>query len=670
MTTDIATLAIALETSSAIAQIQQLTSRLDSLRSQSIRLRNADPFPAMGRSVSAFNSTASRTSAVMKGITAAASKLTAVLAGVFAVSKIVAFGNESIRVFSDLEEETQKFGVVFSGMGKQAEKVVKELQESYGQSELSARRSLALTGDLLTGFGFDRKTALDMSEQVAKLGADIASFSNYAGGAEGAVAALTKGLLGETESMKMLGIAIRQDSDEFKNMVANIRTSTGASEAQAKAQAVLKLAYAQSGNAVGDFKRNMDSIANQSRVFGNSMLDLKSAVGGFLDELFHIAPLVGSLGEKVRSLSETIKANAGEWAATIQLFSFDVAEFAEKVGVWLEPLFTGISAGIQNTVAIGQWANDNFRRIFANIGDVGLAAGKNLLDVFSYVPRQIVSIFKELGVAIWDTLFDPSSAGEIFHKAFSQIKEQAIRDFAELGRETQIALAKAGVTAMPKLKNANYSAWTDPEYRKKSFAGIEERYNALRASVGKSSEHIAEQGNTVASAISGVANEIETAKRDFQSGMVTSTKGLIYGTMEAYREMSKVYDRDPTASAESKIKKSAGSVANALTEASGTIKNAVAGLRMRETLAIDSTPVNARYLNQERTVTLGRVEEESRQNTAFRQKENADSKIKQDRQNWAETLKIWKEVSKNTAAILAAMKTNNSAVTGIAVTLA
>ncbi len=606
----------------------------------------------------------------MKGITAAASKLTAVLAGVFAVSKIVAFGNESIRVFSDLEEETQKFGVVFSGMGKQAEKVVKELQESYGQSELSARRSLALTGDLLTGFGFDRKTALDMSEQVAKLGADIASFSNYAGGAEGAVIALTKGLLGETESMKMLGIAIRQDSDEFKNMVANIRTSTGASEAQAKAQAVLKLAYAQSGNAIGDFKRNMDSIANQSRVFGNSMLDLKSAVGGFLDELFHIAPLVGSLGEKVRSLSETIKANAGEWAATIQLFSFDVAEFAEKVGVWLEPLFTGISAGIQNIVAVGQWANDNFRRIFANIGDVGLAAGKNLLDVFSYVPRQIVSIFKELGVAIWDTLFDPSSAGEIFHKAFSQIKEQAIRDFAELGRETQIALAKAGVTAMPKQKSANFSAWTDPEYRKKSFAGIEERYNALRASVGKSSEHIADQGNTVASAISGVANEIETAKRDFQSGMVTSTKGLIYGTMEAYREMSKVYDRDPTASAESKIKKSAGSVANALTEASGTIKNAVAGLRMRETLAIDSTPVNARYLNQERTVTLGRVEEESRQNTAFRQKENADSKIKQDRQNWAETLKVWKEVSKNTAAILAAMKTNNSAVTGIAVTLA
>ena len=606
----------------------------------------------------------------MKGITAAASKLTAVLAGVFAVSKIVAFGNESIRVFSDLKEEAQKFGVVFSGMGKQAEKVVKELQESYGQSELSERRSLALTGDLLTGFGFDRKTALDMSEQVAKLGADIASFSNYAGGAEGAVAALTKGLLGETESMKMLGIAIRQDSDEFKNMVANIRTSTGASEAQAKAQAVLKLAYAQSGNAIGDFKRNMDSIANQSRVFGNSMLDLKSAVGGFLDELFHIAPLVGSLGEKVRSLSETIKVNAGEWAATIQLFSFDVAEFAEKVGVWLEPLFTGISAGIQNIVAVGQWANDNFRRIFANIGDVGLAAGKNLLDVFSYVPRQIVSIFKELGVAIWDTLFDPSSAGEIFHKAFSQIKEQAIRDFAELGRETQMALAKAGVTAMPKPKSANYSAWTDPEYRKKSFAGIEERYNALRASVGKSSEHIADQGNTVASAISSVANEIETAKRDFQSGMVTSTKGLIYGTMEAYREMSKVYDRDPTASAESKIKKSAGSVANALTEASGTIKNAVAGLRMRETLAIDSTPVNARYLNQERTVTLGRVEEESRQNTAFRQKENADSKIKQDRQNWAETLKVWKEVSKNTAAILAAMKTNNSAVTGIAVTLA
>lgn len=108
MTTDITTLAIALETSSAITQIQQLTSRLDSLRSQSIRLRNADPFPAMGRNVSAFNSKASKTSAVMKGITAAASKLTAVLAGVFAVGKIVSFGTESVRVFSDLEEEAQR----------------------------------------------------------------------------------------------------------------------------------------------------------------------------------------------------------------------------------------------------------------------------------------------------------------------------------------------------------------------------------------------------------------------------------------------------------------------------------------------------------------------------------------------------------------------------------
>ena len=92
--------------------------------------------------------------------------------------KAIEFGQDSISVFSDLQEETQKFGIVFAGVNKGAEAVVKDLMENFGQSELSARKMMALTGDMLTGFGLGSRDVLDLSAAMSKMGADIASFSN------------------------------------------------------------------------------------------------------------------------------------------------------------------------------------------------------------------------------------------------------------------------------------------------------------------------------------------------------------------------------------------------------------------------------------------------------------------------------------------------------------
>lgn len=206
------------------------------------------------------------------------------------VNFLVDFGKKAIKTFSELEEATNKFNVVFAGFTDKAGKSVDELIEKFGQSELSAKQMLSGTGDILTGFGFDRKAALDMSVLAAKLGADLASFSNYAGGAKGASEALTKAMLGETEMAKMLGIVIRQDSDEFKQLSKQametgldvdksgnvIKVNT---EQQAKALAALALAYQQSPNAIGDFVRSQDSIANQTQILNNRLTELYSTIG-------------------------------------------------------------------------------------------------------------------------------------------------------------------------------------------------------------------------------------------------------------------------------------------------------------------------------------------------------------------------------------------------------
>lgn len=92
-----------------------------------------------------------------------------------------------------MEEATSKFNVTFRNMLKSAEKAANELVTVYGLSRQSARQMLADTGDLLIGFGFSSKAALELASATARLGIDLASFNNYAGGAKGAAEALTKG---------------------------------------------------------------------------------------------------------------------------------------------------------------------------------------------------------------------------------------------------------------------------------------------------------------------------------------------------------------------------------------------------------------------------------------------------------------------------------------------
>lgn len=220
-------------------------------------------------------------------------QLLSTLGQVFSTAAMVRFGNESIAVFSDLQEATQKFYEVFKGNETEAAIAAKKLEESFGASQRSAKSMLSFTGDLLVGFGFMRGEALKLSEQVAQLGSDIASFSNYAGGAEGAANAITKAMLGETEAAKALGIAIKLEDKDFMALQKSIQETRGVTMQQARALAVLQTAFKQKGTAMGDFERNINSIANRGRMLSNELEDLKANIGRGLSESFSEGQAVG-----------------------------------------------------------------------------------------------------------------------------------------------------------------------------------------------------------------------------------------------------------------------------------------------------------------------------------------------------------------------------------------
>lgn len=213
------------------------------------------------------------------------------VAGTAVFVKTIGFLKDSAIAAIDAQETFSKFDAVFEDMGGAAETAAQQFMDSFDLAEVTAKQMLSATGDLLTGMGATKDVALDMSLQVNTLAADLASFTNYSGGAEGASNALTKALLGERESVKALGIVIREEDVQNRLAAAGKDKLTGAAMLQAKAEATLAIAMEQSKNAIGDYARTSDSASNTLKRAKEATTELQVQIGTAL------SPSVSLLGD-------------------------------------------------------------------------------------------------------------------------------------------------------------------------------------------------------------------------------------------------------------------------------------------------------------------------------------------------------------------------------------
>lgn len=227
-------------------------------------------------------------------------KLGGIITSALSIVALTKFSKASIKAASDAEETRNKFNVTFRDVRRQADLVAENITKNYGVSRQESQKLLSNTGDLLTGFKFTGKEALELSEKVNVLAIDLASFTNIEGGAARASAAITKGLLGERESLKELGIAITEaDINRLADEKGLIPASLSRQE---KALLTYEIAVSQSKNAIGDFARSQNSFANQSRILDASIKDLRVRIG---DELLPTATdLIGFTNDIVRGFLE------------------------------------------------------------------------------------------------------------------------------------------------------------------------------------------------------------------------------------------------------------------------------------------------------------------------------------------------------------------------------
>ena len=301
---------------------------------------------------------------------------------------LTAIGAASIKAASDAEETFSKFDTVFRDIQGSAETAFKTLRNEYGLSSMAAKQMLGDTGDLLTGFGFSQEGALNLSMEVQKLAVDLASFTNYSGGAKGASEALTKALLGERESVKALGIAILEEDVKKQMAINSSKGMTFASEREAKAQATLQLAIQQSGNAIGDYARTQDSFANQSRLLRARLEDISVELGQvFLPlatKLVGVVTGVVNWFTKLDSTTKSIIAVVGGLVAAIGPLLVGLGFLVSNVipmlkAGWLAvtavmtPLvlkIAAITAAVVGLVVVGKAVYDSWSTVSAFFGQM------------------------------------------------------------------------------------------------------------------------------------------------------------------------------------------------------------------------------------------------------------------------------------------------------------
>lgn len=288
-------------------------------------------------------------------------------------------------------------------------------------------------------------------------------------------------LFGASLNNPIEGISkLKESGIQFtKAQIAEITrlTNTGRT---AEAQAII-LAEAQArwGGAAAAAAQ---TATGQMQQVVNAAGDIKESLGGILLNVFTLGGAGNWLSQTCGQWSGYLKENMNQISYTIASVALKIAAFAEKINVVFEPVWTTIAAGIKNIVLMGQWLYDNWSKIWVNLGDIALAVGKDILNGFLAIPKILITTFKELGSAIWDMIMNPSEAGERLSQMLSKIGDKAVKEIAGMGRNTAVALAKAGVSALPEFGTGDYTGWTNPGKR---WAEIDKKYAGYQAALDK-----------------------------------------------------------------------------------------------------------------------------------------------------------------------------------------
>jgi hypothetical protein len=178
---------------------------------------------------------------------------------------------------SDLNEQLSRTGVVFGQASGAVTAFAATTAQALGISRTEALAAAGSFGTLFAAAGLSQEAAADMSTDLVRLAADLASFNNI--DPREALDKLRSGLVGEAEPLRAVGVLLNETAVKAKAAELGLgglgRELTEAEKVQARYRLILE----QTQTAQGDFARTSEGLANSQRILRASVADIRTELG-------------------------------------------------------------------------------------------------------------------------------------------------------------------------------------------------------------------------------------------------------------------------------------------------------------------------------------------------------------------------------------------------------
>lgn len=317
-------------------------------------------------------------------LTSAGKKMT-----LFATVPIAAAMGAATKAASDLNETVSKSNTVFGSAAASVESWADGAAKGFGQSKQEALDAASTFGNLFVQLGVGSEAAAGLSTQMVELSSDFASFHNAA--PLEVTNAMTAAFRGEYDAVQRFVPVINAAAVEQQALADTGKSATSALTQQEKALAVQTLLVQGAGDAMGDFARTQDSLANQTRIAQAELKDSAATLGTTLLPIMSkvaggAADIAGAFGDLPGPVQTGVLALAGVVAAT-------------------GPILTvvGNLQKLKAAIAAVQWANVASGATAA-AGALGLVAAGAASAYASYVVFE--KAFGKDSLGDWNALRD------------------------------------------------------------------------------------------------------------------------------------------------------------------------------------------------------------------------------------------------------------------------
>lgn len=319
------------------SKIRELEKTSNSTASGAKNLSNS--VKSASGSISNLSSSSSRAVFPLSKLESGFKRLIRTMLPIIGITQLFRFGKNAMETASDLTEVQNVVDTTFGSMAYKVDELASHSIGDFGMSELTAKQISSRFQAMGTAIGFGQSKMSDMSVELTKLAADMASFYNVS--QNDVAKSLESIFTGTTRPLRQYGLDLTQATlQEWalkQGLDANIQSMSQAEKTMLRYHYVL----ANTTAAQGDFARTADTWANSIRVLKQNFEQLASVIGGTLVNVFKpIVKAANAAMSAIIAFAKTISNALGKifgWTyevstgGVVQDFS-DIGDFASGGG--------------------------------------------------------------------------------------------------------------------------------------------------------------------------------------------------------------------------------------------------------------------------------------------------------------------------------------------------